>query len=114
MNERATGELETFTPPQFVILAGPNGSGKSTSAPFILPPEIPYLNADEIAKLLPEDRNVNRDIQAGRQLLKEWNRFAAQKISLAVETTLASRTLAGRIHKLKEIGYEFHLIFFWL
>ena len=51
-------------PPQFIIIGGGNGSGKSTSAALVLPGEIPYINADEIAKGLPEAEGENKDVRA--------------------------------------------------
>ncbi len=87
--------------PQIVILAGPSGAGKSTAASELLSPEITFLNADEIAKGLPALPSAARDVQARRQ-------------DIAIETTLASRTLAPRIERLQHEGYRFLLYFFWL
>jgi predicted ABC-type ATPase len=101
-------------PPNFVIIAGPNGSGKSTSAPAVLPTEIPYINADEIAKNLPDDPERNRDIRASRILLDEMDRLEAARADFAIETTLASRSLAPRAVRLQAAGYRFHLLFFWV
>ena len=39
--------------PLFLILAGPNGAGKSTAAASLLPSDVVFLNADEMAKSLP-------------------------------------------------------------
>lgn len=97
--------------PKLTIVAGPNGAGKSTSAPALLSPGTPYVNADEIAKMLP---GPGKDVQASRILLETWDTFAGQGASFAIETTLASRTLAPRVKALKEAGYEFVLYFFWL
>lgn len=65
-----------MAPLQFLIIAGPNGSGKSTSAPAVLPGPIPYVNADDIARGLPEDPARNKDLRAGRILLEELDRHA--------------------------------------
>jgi predicted ABC-type ATPase len=104
-----------MTAPQFVIIAGPNGAGKSTSAPALLPEGVPYINADEIAKKLSNlDPGVPNDIEASRRLLQEWDRLADVRANFAVETTLASRSLAPRIRRLQEIGFRFLLYYFWL
>jgi predicted ABC-type ATPase len=103
-----------MTSPQFLVIGGANGSGKSTSAPAVLPAAIPYINADEIAKTLTEESGATRDFRAGRLLLAEWNRLEASQEDFAIETTLASRTLAVRITRLQSAGYQFHLMFFWL
>lgn len=97
--------------PQITIVAGPSGAGKSTAAPALLSPGTPYVNADEIAKMLP---GPGRDVQASRILLETWDTFRGQNASFATETTLASRSLAPRIRALKERGYTFHLYFFCL
>ena len=98
--------------PQIVILAGPNGAGKSTAAAGLLSQEIAFLNADEIAKGLP--LSSGRDVQAGRLLLAQLEELQFQGRDIAVETTLASRTLAPRIERLQREGYRFCLYFFWL
>ena len=56
-------------PPQFIIIGGGNGSGKSTSAALILEDQVPYINADEIAKGLPEVEGENKDARASRILI---------------------------------------------
>ncbi len=101
-------------PPQFIIIGGGNGSGKSTSAAFVLPAVIPYINADEIAKALPEAEGENKDVRASRILLNAMDEYESQNKSFAIETTLASRSLAPRVRRLQERGYQFQLLFFWL
>jgi predicted ABC-type ATPase len=101
-------------PPQFIILGGGNGSGKSTGAAAVLPGVIPYINADEIAKGLPEVAGENKDARASRILLHAMGEHAARREDFAIETTLASRSLAPRIRRLRQSGYEFQLLFFWL
>lgn len=103
-----------MTSPQFLVVGGANGSGKSTTAPALLPSPILYINADEIAKTLPESSGSARDVQAARLLLAEWNRLENLREDFAVETTLASRTLATRIMRLQGAGYQFHLVYLWL
>ena len=80
--------------PQFILIAWANGSGKSTSAPKVLAPSVPYLNADEIAMELAREGISNVDILAGRKLLEEWDRYASRRADFGVETTLSSRSLA--------------------
>ncbi len=100
--------------PQIVILAGPNGAGKSTAASGLLSQDTTFLNADEIAKGLSDIPPPARDVQAGRLLLRQLNELQSQGRDIAVETTLASRTLAPRIERLQREGYRFYLFFFWL
>jgi predicted ABC-type ATPase len=100
--------------PLFIVIAGPNGAGKSTAAAHLLPPDITFLNADEIAKKLPGYPSQGADIQAGRILLSRMADLEEKKADIAMETTLASRTLAARIVRLKSVGYVFHLAFAFL
>ena len=101
-------------PPRVVIIAGANGSGKSTSARLLIPPKTVFINADEIAKQLPENTPGNRDMEAGRLLLRQMDDLAQNRQDLAVETTLASRSLAPRMSRLISDGYLFNLIFVWV
>lgn len=100
--------------PQIVILAGPNGAGKSTAAAGLLSEEITFLNADDIAKGLPAIPSAARDVRAGRLLLAKLDELQSQRRDIAIETTLASRTLAPRIARLQREGCRFLLYFFWL
>lgn len=95
-----------------MIIAGPNGAGKSTSAPLLLPPGFPFINADDIAAGLA--REERRDWVAGRLLLKEWQIFERERRDFAVETTLASRSLAARLDRARKQGYRCRLIYLWL
>lgn len=102
-----------MTAPQFILIAGCNSAGKSTSATKLLPEGLPFINADEIAKgFAGTERAPN--IAAGRKLLEQWDYRLANREDSAVETTLASRSLAPRIKTLQSTGYQFHLVFLWL
>lgn len=101
-------------PPQFIIIGGGNGAGKSTSAALILGDQVPYINADEIAKGLPEVEGENKDARASRILINAMGEHETRREDFAIETTLASRSLAPRVRRLRESGYEFRLLFFWL
>jgi predicted ABC-type ATPase len=100
--------------PLVIVIAGPNGAGKSTAASHILPPAISFLNADEIAKTLPGYPSLSADMQAGRLLLGQMDQLEATRSDFAVETTLASRSLAPRIARLRSLGDEFRLLFAFL
>jgi predicted ABC-type ATPase len=100
--------------PTVVVLAGANGAGKSTCAVRLIPAGTQFINADEIAKNLPLQQSGNPDMEAGRILLRTMDALAAEGQDFAIETTLASRTLALRIVRLKKQGYEFHLFFLWV
>jgi predicted ABC-type ATPase len=107
-----TGELRE-TPPLVIALAGPNGAGKSTAATRAIPSSMPYVNADEIAKTLPSYPSRSVDLEAGRLALEELERLESNRASFAFETTLAGKTLAPRIRRLRPSGYVFRLVFVW-
>jgi predicted ABC-type ATPase len=62
--------MPDHTAPEIVVIGGPNGAGKSTLARPALPEGMPFVNADEIAKTLPDDFKGNRDLEAGRLLVQ--------------------------------------------
>lgn len=99
--------------PQILVLAGPNGAGKSTAAARLLPESIPFVNADEVAKTLPNYPSQNADIEAARIVLRRMDELEREHANFAVETTLASRSLAARIRRLRRSGYRFRLFFLW-
>ena len=103
--------------PQVIIIAGPNGAGKTTLAPFLLRDELgltEYVNADTIAAGLSAFNPQGATLEAGRVMLKRLRELAAERRSFAFETTLATRSYAPFVARLKQRGYEFHLFFLWL
>jgi predicted ABC-type ATPase len=106
--------LAEQNPPQAVIIAGPNGSGKSTSATGLLPPGMPFVNADMIATELSGIPGTAGDINAGRLLIDRVRQHEIDRVDFAFETTLATRMLLTRVKEWKEMGYEVHLLYFWL
>ncbi len=78
----------------------------------LVSPGIPFLNADEIAKGLPDEQG--KHVLAGRQWLEQWEQMASAQMNFAIETTLSSRTLAGRIRDVQAVGYQVHIVYFWL
>ena len=103
--------------PQVIIFAGPNGAGKTTLAPFLLRDELritEYVNADAIAAGLSAFNPAGATFEAGRVMLGRLRELAAERRSFAFETTLATRSYAAFIKRLKRQGYEFHLLFLWL
>jgi len=100
-----------------VVLAGPNGAGKSTAAPALLKGTLgvtEFVNADTIARGISGFDPQGVAIRAGRVMLARLHDLAANKVSFAFETTLASRHFALWLKTLKSAGYAFHLVFLWL
>ncbi len=100
--------------PEIVIIGCANGAGKSTFSRVVLPEGMVFVNADEIAKGLPETDSGNRDFHAGRLLIQQMDTLAHERKDFAVETTLSSRSLAPRLTRLRESGYRIQLIYVWL
>jgi predicted ABC-type ATPase len=105
------------TNPQVVIIAGPNGAGKSTLAPFLLRDTfglLEFVNADTISAGLSAFNAEAVAMDAGRVMLTRLRELANNKQSFAFESTLATRSYASWLDRLKRAGYEFHLLFLWL
>lgn len=103
--------------PQVVIIAGPNGAGKSMLAPSLLRDTLDlreYVNADPIALGLSGFDPSSVAFKAGRVMVNRLHDLAEQKKSFAFETTLATRSYAGWIEKLRHQDYNFQLIFLYL
>ena len=103
--------------PHLILIAGPNGAGKSTAAPGILRGTLyvsQFVNADTIALGLSAFAPETIGIQAGRVMLTRLHQLAESRENFAFETTLASKTFAPWIVKLKGKGYQFHLIYLTL
>ncbi len=106
--------------PYVIVIAGPNGAGKSTAAPDILQGAMSvteFVNADVIARGLSAFDPEGAAVSAGKVMLRRLDELAEARVSFAFETTLASRTFArfiGRLRTPAGGGYRFHLAYFWL
>lgn len=103
--------------PHLILIAGPNGAGKSTAAPGILQGALAvsqFVNADTIALGLSAFSPETASIKAGRVMLDRLHQLTTDSEDFAFETTLASRSFAPWIKKLKIQGYRFHLVFLTL
>lgn len=103
--------------PSVVVLAGPNGAGKSTAAPKLLRGALSvdeFVNADVIAKGLSAFDPNKVAFEAGKIMLTRLRALAAQRLSFAFETTLASRSFAPWLNTLLSDGYDFHILYLWL
>lgn len=104
--------------PDLVVIAGPNGAGKSTAAPLLIGERLgiaEFVNADVIAAGLSAFAPERVAIEAGRLMLRRLDELAKSGADFAFETTLASRSFAPWIAKLRrESRYRFHLIYLWL
>ena len=100
-----------------IVIAGPNGAGKSTTAPSLLRDTLQvseFVNADTIAGGLSAFRPDSVAIAAGRAMLERIRQLAKVQADFAFETTLASRSFAPWLARLKRNGYHVHVLFLWL
>lgn len=102
---------------EFIIVAGPNGAGKTTFVQNIFPKllsENKFLNADQFAvKLNPYDV-AKVALAAGKQFLKEVDKFLKEDESFIIETTLSGKGLLKKIEAAHKNGFETRLIFLWI
>lgn len=103
--------------PNIYIVAGPNGAGKTTFSREFLPRYAEcknFINADLIAAGLSPFSPESVAIHAGRLVLEEIERLAAQEIDFGLETTLSGRSYIGLLRRLKNRGYKVHIYFLWV
>ncbi len=105
--------------PYLYIIAGCNGAGKTTASFTILPEMLKckeFVNSDEIAKgLSPFNAgNIAVAVEASRIMYKRIKELVALKETFAMETTLATRSVANLIREAQREGYYVTLLYFWL
>lgn len=99
------------------VIAGPNGAGKTTFAREFLPSyakSTNFVNADLIAQGLSPFRPEGVAVKAGRLVLRQIGEYAAREEDFAFETTLAGKSYAALLAKLKKSGYRSHIYFLWI
>ena len=105
--------------PYLYIIAGCNGAGKTTASYTLLPEMLKckeFVNSDEIAKgLSPFNADsIAVAVEASRIMYKRMKELIAAKETFAMETTLATRTVANLIKEAQKEGYYVTLLYFWL
>jgi predicted ABC-type ATPase len=104
--------------PNVLVIAGPNGAGKSSAAPRLIGRRLgiaEFVNADVIAAGLSAFAPESVALEAGRAMLARLRQLASAGKDFAFETTLASRSFAPWLARLRrENHYRFHLAFLWL
>ena len=71
--------------PEIVVFAGPNGSGKSTITDLLRPPMLPYVNADEIQRVLDCD-----NMEAAKIAEKRREDYLDKHTGFCFETVLST------------------------
>jgi predicted ABC-type ATPase len=106
--------MQQRTRPRCIVIAGPNGAGKTTFAREYLPKVaglIQFVNADLIAEgLSPLDPPLAA-MAAGRLLLGEINRLAAERADFAFESTLSGLSYARQLGSWKGMGYRIEIAY---
>ncbi|MDR1779972.1 MAG: zeta toxin family protein [Tannerella sp.] len=105
--------------PNLYIIAGCNGAGKTTASYTILPEMLgckEFVNSDEIAKgLSPFNADsIAVAVEASRIMYKRIRELIAARKTFALETTLASRSIAKLLQGAQDKGYYVTLLYFWL
>ena len=109
--------MAAATRPQVVILGGPNGAGKSTCAPLLLRDTFgvrEFVNADVLAAGLSAYNRTTVDFHAGRLMAQRLRELADREESFGFETTLASRSYAPWLRRLRKTGYAVELVYLWV
>lgn len=99
------------------IISGCNGAGKTTASYTMLPDLLnlhTFVNADEIADELSPQEPEKQMIRASRLMLERMDQLIERGEDFAVETTLATKSLAGTITRAQHKGYMVTIFYFWL
>jgi predicted ABC-type ATPase len=105
--------------PHLYIISGCNGAGKTTASYTILPEMLncrEFVNSDEIAKgLSPFNASTTTvAVEASRIMYKRIRELIEVAETFALETTLASRSIAKLVENAQSRGYSVTLLYFWL
>jgi len=106
-----------MAPPQVLVIGGPNGAGKTTSSRRVFGELLEvseFVNADVIAAGLSAFDPDSVALTAGRIMLERLRQLAADRANFAFETTLATRSFAPCLSKLRSNGYEVTVVYVWL
>lgn len=101
-------------PPLLWVFAGPNGAGKTTLFNDMLRGDVPYINADEIARdLAPASGGIDV-LRAGREAVRRRNSMLRGRESLSMETTLAGNSALAFMRAAKAVKYHISLAYIGL
>jgi predicted ABC-type ATPase len=101
-------------PPWLWLIAGPNGAGKSTYAPNLAANVNEIVRPDELAYRLSRDAPESVALSAGRLAVQSVIGLLKQRLSFAVETTLAGRFHMQVIERAKTAGWSIGVVYIGL
>lgn len=99
--------------PTIFVIAGPNGIGKTTSFYDFLPKNIPVINSDEIAKEARAKELISSNTQeySNREAARLIDDQINHRNTFAIETNLSDVETWKFLIKIRELGYELHVIY---
>ncbi len=104
-----------MTTKRLFLLCGGNGAGKTTFYRLNLEPAgIPFVNADELAKLLVGLPTAERDQVAWQKARQIYQRMIESGESFAYETVFSHTSKLDLINDAKARGYEVLLFYVFL
>lgn len=86
--------------PEIVVFAGPNGSGKSTITSLLRPVDMPYINADDIQRVLGCD-----NLEAAKLAEAQRESCLEQKKSFCFETVLSTDRNLKLLQRARKQGF---------
>lgn len=86
--------------PEIVAFAGPNGSGKSTITSLLRPVDMPYINADDIQRVLGCD-----NLEAAKLAEAQRESCLEQKKSFCFETVLSTDRNLKLLQRARKQGF---------
>ena len=101
------------SPPRFTVVGGPNGVGKSTFVATLRAAGYPlgrFLNPDDIAQTL-RGAQPARELQAGRETLRQSRALIATRTAFSRESTLSSNEILRTMQAAKDAGFAVVLLF---
>jgi predicted ABC-type ATPase len=102
---------------EIILLGGPNGAGKTTTARVLLREFLelhPYLNADEIARILSPGDPERVAFAAGRLMIERVRDLVRNGHSFAFESTCSGKPYLRLLEQCKREKWRISLFYFWL
>lgn len=99
--------------PVIYVVAGANGTGKTTATFDLVPPGIPVINSDEIAKQLKVSSRANINLQelGNREALRLTQKYLDENKTFGIETNLADVDTWKFLIGVQKNGHLLHLTF---